>query len=210
MEAEQGASYLIKNIVFDMGMVLIEFAPMNVCRHFTDSEKDAVAIAEALFNSHEWILVDRGAVSEEALLQAAQNRLETEAQKEAAAQCLLHWHEFTLTPKKGMDQVIKMVKHKGYGLYLLSNVSTRIHAFKHIIPGFSLFDGTIFSAEEKCGKPDREIYEKLFERYALKPEECFFIDDVQANINGAKSCGMAGYCFADGDVERLKQTLDNL
>ncbi len=199
---------MIRNIVFDMGMVLIEFAPMNACRHFTENEPDAVAVAEALFDSHEWVLVDRGAISEEALLRAAQERLKTQAQKEAAAQCLLHWHEYTLTPKKGMEQLVKMIKDSGCGLYLLSNTSTRIHDFKHIIPGITLFDGAIFSAEEKCGKPDREIYEKLFRKYALKPEECFFIDDVQANIEGAKSCGMAGYCFADGDVERLKQTLD--
>ncbi|MEA5136163.1 MAG: HAD family phosphatase [Candidatus Fimivivens sp.] len=201
---------LIKNIVFDMGMVLIDFAPMNVCRRFTDNEQDAVAVANALFDSDEWVLVDKGAITEDALLLAAQERLKTPAQKEAAAQCLLHWHEYALTPKKGMEQVVKMVKDKGYGVYLLSNTSMRIHAFKHIIPGISLFDGTIFSAEEKCGKPDREIYERLFNKYSLKPEECFFIDDVEANIDGAKSCGMAGYCFVDGDVERLRQALEQI
>lgn len=201
---------MIKNIVFDMGMVLIDFAPMNVCRRFTDNEQDAAAVAAALFESDEWVLVDRGALTEDELLKAAQERLETGAQKKAVAQCLLHWHDYALTPKKGMAQVVKMLKDKGYGVYLLSNTSMRIHAFKHIIPGIALFDGTVFSAEEKCGKPDREIYERLFNKYSLKPGECFFIDDVQANIDGAKSCGMAGYCFADGDVQRLRQTLDRV
>ena len=58
---------MIKNIVFDMGMVLIDFAPMNVCRRFTNNEQDAVAVANALFESTEWVLVDRGAITEDAL-----------------------------------------------------------------------------------------------------------------------------------------------
>ena len=44
-------------------------------------------------------------------------------------------------------------------------------------------------------------------RRGLKPEECYFIDDLPNNIAGAKACGMDGYCFADGDVEKLKRTL---
>ncbi|KAF5040226.1 Haloacid dehalogenase-like hydrolase [anaerobic digester metagenome] len=199
---------MIENVIFDMGMVLIDFAPMNVGRRFTDNERDAAAVVDALFDSNEWVLVDRGALTEGELLKAAQERLETDRQKEAAAQCLLHWHEYALTPKKDMERVVEMVKSQGRGLYLLSNTSLRVREFKHIIPGIELFDGAIFSAEEKCGKPDREIYEKLFNRYSLKPEECFFIDDVQANIDGAKSCGMEGYCFMDGDIEKLRQMLE--
>ena len=44
----------------------------------------------------------------------------------------------------------------------------------------------------------------------VKPEECFFIDDLERNIQGAKACGMDGYCFADGDRERLKIRLASL
>ena len=44
-------------------------------------------------------------------------------------------------------------------------------------------------------------------RFSLKPEECFFIDDLQDNIDGAKATGMDGYCFADGDLEKLKTCL---
>ena len=57
-------------------------------------------------------------------------------------------------------------------------------------------------------KPQKEMYGHLFERFGLIPEECFFIDDVQENIEGARACGMDGYCFADGDFERLKAVLE--
>ncbi|MEW4415186.1 HAD-IA family hydrolase [Clostridium sp. AN503] len=51
------------------------------------------------------------------------------------------------------------------------------------------------------------MYHHLFERFGLKPEECYFIDDIQNNIDGAKECGMDGYCFADGDLGKLKEAL---
>ena len=65
-------------------------------------------------------------------------------------------------------------------------------------------------SEEKLLKPQKEIYERLFEKFNIKPEECYFIDDLQLNIDGAAACGMKGYCFADGNVEKLQKALDKL
>lgn len=52
-------------------------------------------------------------------------------------------------------------------------------------------------------KPDPEIYEYLFETYKLKPEECFFIDDLSANIETAKKLGMDGIVFT-GNIDEVK------
>ena len=65
-------------------------------------------------------------------------------------------------------------------------------------------------SEEKLLKPQKEIYERLFEKFNIKPEESYFIDDLQLNIDGAAACGMKGYCFADGNVEKLQKALDKL
>ena len=61
-----------------------------------------------------------------------------------------------------------------------------------------------------CIKPEPAIYRRLFEKFGIRPEESFFIDDVQANIDGARACGMDGYCFADGDVGWLKKRLEEV
>ena len=96
-------------------------------------------------------------------------------------------------------------------IYLCSNASMRLpDMYKKVIPGIRHFDGVLFSAPEKCIKPQRQIYEALFSRFCLKPEECFFVDDLQLNIDGARECGMDGYCFADGDIEKLKGVLYGL
>ena len=55
--------------------------------------------------------------------------------------------------------------------------------------------------------PQKELYQHLYARFHLEPQECFFIDDLPVNIEGAAKTGMDGYCFADGDVEKLRQRL---
>ena len=63
-----------------------------------------------------------------------------------------------------------------------------------------------FSAEEKLLKPSHEIYERLCEKFELKMEECWFIDDSVMNVEGAIYAGMKG-CVFYGDVPRLRQEL---
>ncbi|MDD2981066.1 MAG: HAD family phosphatase [Hespellia sp.] len=200
---------MVKNIVFDMGRVLIEYDPMKVCEKFVD-EKNREEICTALFQAPEWIELDRGSMTEAEAMVIVKDRLPLQSQKDAAQACMDHWDQYNIWPKEGMREVVEKVKEQGFHIYLLSNASLRLRGFQQMIPGIDLFDGIMVSAEEKCIKPEPEIYHHLFEKFDLVPEECFFIDDVQANIDGAKACGMDGYCFADGDVERLKHVLEQL
>ena len=108
----------------------------------------------------------------------------------------------------GMEELVRELKAEGFGIYLCSNASLRMVTwYKNIIPAWECFDGIFYSAEVKCMKPQKEMYEHFYERFGLDPQECFFIDDLQDNIDGAKATGMDGYCFADGDLEKLKAHL---
>ena len=55
-------------------------------------------------------------------------------------------------------------------------------------------------------KPEPEIYRSLFERFSLKPEECFFIDDREDNIAAGEAFGMKGFLF-EQDIDALKDAL---
>ena len=55
-------------------------------------------------------------------------------------------------------------------------------------------------------KPDPAIYETLLTRYGLSAAECFFIDDLPANIAAAKDAGMAVFVYG-GDVDALRRAL---
>ena len=70
-----------------------------------------------------------------------------------------------------------------------------------------MFDGVVVSADYKLLKPEKEIYLTLYEKFSLRPEECYFIDDVQKNIDGAAATGMDGHCYYHGDVEILRAAM---
>lgn len=198
---------MIKNIVFDMGNVLVNYDAMRVCRHYIEDEQDQKEVCTAVFVSPEWIMLDMGVIPEDQALRRMCGRLPKRLH-EAARLCMRDWDKYCMWKAGGMDGIVRTLKKQGFGIYVCSNASIRLPGiYREVLPAAECFDGVLFSAEEKCIKPQKEIYERLFERFRLKPEECFFIDDMQLNIDGAKACGMDGCCFADGDIDRLKSVL---
>ena len=69
---------MIKNIVFDMGKVLLDYESMRACRHFLENEDDQKLVCSAVFDSHEWILLDMAAGSRKAVLRALAGILHVE------------------------------------------------------------------------------------------------------------------------------------
>ena len=199
---------MIKNIVFDMGKVLLDYRERPVCDHFIAGEEAKKAVCTSVFVSPEWIMLDMGVISEERALAKMQARLESEEEKQAAAECLAHWHEYNMTPRSEMGELVRALKARGFGVYVCSNASLRLlECYKEVIPAIECFDGVLFSAEVKCMKPQKEMYQHFYERFHLDPQECFFIDDLPQNIEGAQETGMDGYCYADGDFDRLAERL---
>ncbi len=202
---------MIRNLVFDMGNVLVFYDSFRVVRHFVKDEEQARSVNTSVFVSPEWLMLDMGVMAEDEALRRMQGRLKTDNEKEAARLCLEHWHEYCMWPVPGMEELVTDLKRDGYGLYLCSNASLRmLKCYGDVIPGIRLFDGVLFSAEVKCMKPQKEMYRHLFDRFGLRPEECFFVDDQPLNIEGGRACGMDGYCFADGEAETLKKVIARL
>lgn len=197
---------MIRNIVFDMGKVLLDYDSRRGCKPFTKTPEDEDLLINCLFASAEWLLLDMGVISDETALERINTRL-PERLHDAARQCLAHWHEYCMWPVDGAEALVKELKDKGYGIYLCSNAAIRMVDHTDKIPGNQYFDGILFSAQVKCMKPQQEMYQHLFTRFGLKPEECFFIDDMQMNIDSAKACGMDGYCLDVPDMGRLRRVL---
>ena len=194
-----------------MGNVLVFYDSFRVVRHFVKDEEQAQSVNTSVFVSPEWLMLDMGVMAEDEALRRMQGRLKTDNEKEAARLCLEHWHEYCMWPVPGMEELVTDLKRDGYGLYLCSNASLRmLKCYGDVIPGIRLFDGVLFSAEVKCMKPQKEMYRHLFDRFGLRPEECFFVDDQPLNIEGGRACGMDGYCFADGEAETLKKVIARL
>ena len=107
---------------------------------------------------------------------------------------------------EGTADVARALKARGYTLYLLSNASRRQHDYWPRVEASRYFDGTLISADVKLVKPQPEIYRLLLEKFGLKGEECFFVDDLPSNVEGAFYAGIPGAVFHN-DITRLRKDL---
>jgi len=196
---------MIKNIIFDMGNVLIYWNPKKIIARLGVSDGDAELLMQEVFQEFEWVSMDHGIMSQEEGWQRICRRL-PERLHEAAHACVFDWWKPLRDPVPGMGELVREVKALGYGVYLCSNATSTLHQYFDRIPGSECFDGKIVSADVRLLKPQHEIYEKLFETFGLKPEECFFIDDSPLNIDGAYAIGMPAVLFRD-DMAKLRADL---
>lgn len=195
---------MIRNIIFDMGQVLIRFDGEYFIRRLQVEPEDAPVMMREVFRSLEWARMDRGSMTEEDAAASICARV-PERLHDAVRKLVSMWDR-PILPVEGMYELVEELKSKGYRLYLLSNASLRQHEYWPRVPASRFFDGTLISADVKLVKPQPEIYRLLCQRFSLLPEECFFIDDVPANVEGAFYCGIDGAVFHH-DVGELRQVL---
>ena len=195
---------MIKNILFDMGNVLIHFARKVFLDRLDVSEEDKLLLMREVFLSVEWVQMDRGTLREETAAPLMCQRLPEHLH--SAVHSLVSLWDNPMLPIAGMAELVEDLKDNGYGIYLLSNASVRQHEYWPKIPGWQSFDGKIISADEKVMKPHPDYYLRALDRFKLIPGECVFVDDVPANIEGAMYCGIPGIVF-HGDVLLLRKQL---
>lgn len=189
---------MIRNIVFDMGNVLIKWRPEAFLERLGVSEEDRPALLREVFGSVEWIQLDRGIVTWQEAAEKMCRRL-PERLHGVVRELTGSWWQRPLLPMDGVADIVRELKGLGYGIYLLSNASVALPLYFDRIPGSECFDGRIVSADWKLLKPQPELYQILLREYGLKAEECFFVDDLFINVEAAVLVGMSGTIFRGAD-----------
>ena len=185
---------MIKNIIFDMGGVMIDFAPDKfVERYPVLSAEEKQLLSKVIFKGHMWSALDFGYISEEDLIEYAKEKLPERLH--VVAEDLVRTWDDPIIPMEGMAELTTELKEAGFKLYLLSNAGPRHDEYWPKIPGSSNFDGKVISAYEKLYKPQTEIYELLLKRFGLRADESVFIDDVAPNCCAAWICGIDTIVF---------------
>lgn len=198
---------MIKNIVFDMGNVIIRFDPELFMVRLGLAEEDRKLLKRELFVSLEWSRMDRGSLTDEEAAEIVCRRV-PERLHDAVRRLVGMWDR-PILPVEGMYELVEELKGMGYGIYLLSNASFRQHDYWPRVPASKFFDGTLISADVKLVKPQPEIYRLLCDKFSLVPEECVFIDDSTSNAEGAYFCGINALVF-HGDAHEMRLKLNEL
>lgn len=198
---------MIRNVIFDYGNTLVRFHEGELAKSYTDNPEDATLIEEIFFSREYWSRLDEGTLTHEEWLARGQERLPAHLHK-LLYEIMSSWY-YRLPEIEGMAPLVRELKNRGVGLYLLSNISLAFAERIHEFPILSLFDGIVCSAVHHVTKPAPKIYRILLDTYRLRAEECLFVDDRADNIETARSLGIMGYLF-DGDSEKLRKTLEGL
>lgn len=192
---------MIKNIVFDMGNVLLDYNPEVPLDAFCKTEEEKAVIRKELFGGPEWIQGDLGNMTNEERYESVKQRV-PEAVYPALKKCVYEW-DICMKPIPGAMEFCEYIRQKGYGLYVLSNASDAFYDYFPKFAPLDFFDGIVVSADIHIIKPDIRIYQHLLEIYHLVPKECLFIDDREDNVEGAKQVGMSGEVFRN-DYDAIK------
>lgn len=179
---------MIKNLVFDFGNVLIEWNPAKILAAFV-KEEDRKRVEAAIFDSGLWAQTDTGQLTLKSAIQAAQTLLDSSYSATVEA-IFTHWYE-TVDVYHQLQEKIFEWAQLGYGIYILSTTSEIFYAVENagLLPMTKVLTGKILSYEVGFAKPDKSIYQKLLTQYALHANQCVFIDDLQINLDVAKSLG---------------------
>lgn len=196
---------MIKTIVFDIGNVLTLFAWEDFFEKFGYEKSILDRLKKATVPTPQWAEYDLGILSDEEILNAFVANdpgIEKELRKSLAnlngivVRCdyAIPW--------------IKDLKRKGYQVFVLSNFSKKVYEdCADALDFLEYTDGGILSYREHVIKPNPAIYQLLLERYNLTPSECVFIDDLLANVEGAKNAGMNSFVFKNQEqaIDELKK-----
>ena len=187
----------IKNVVFDVGNVLVKWSPTEIITRTFDGDADIPSLTSAIFRNELWLALNRGELTAEEArheyhrqLQIPENDLER-----------LFFHiTDTQDLVEGSVELLERIHKAGYPLYALTDNVREIVCYLQSRYNFwTYFRGAIVSAEVKCLKPDPEIFQHLLTDYGLAARETVFIDDSLPNVQGAQALGIQAVHFQNVD-----------
>ena len=207
------------NIVFDLGAVLFTWEPERlVTTHLgahAPTAEAAAALVRELFHHEDWLGFDRGTHTLDDAIGRMALRLQLPARQLGAMLPIDAVHLAPIMVSVALLADLRARRDAGADLrlYYLSNMpAPHARILERQYPFMKWFDGGVFSGDVQLLKPQREIYELLAARHALKPADTVFIDDAQANVEAARALGWhAIHCQAPAALAgQLAPYLDGL
>ncbi len=200
---------MVKTFIFDIGNVLFEFTPIKMVKSVIGEHIDANYLAKIIFDRKYWDKLDLDEITIEDEKEDLKNMLPPHLYP-LACQILDNWLN-EITPIEGIEELLSLLKERGFKLYYLSNICSQFlderYKYSHIKRILDFFDGGVISGPLHIVKPNRYIYEHLLKKYSIKIDDALYIDDSQKNIDAGKNIGLLTYLF-DGDVDKLRHYIE--
>ncbi len=188
----------IKNIILDLGGVILELDVESTIREFQKLGFPTLQDADIILSKYPFFLeFETGRLTSEEFVEKV---LETSNDQVSEEQVLDAWNAMIRGFRPESIQLLKNLRKK-YRLFLLSNTNA-IHEIcynsqlkkEHGIENLDkIFETVYYSHDLKMRKPDAEIFSYVLRDADLKAEECLYIDDTLVHIESAQSLGIHAY-----------------
>jgi putative hydrolase of the HAD superfamily len=183
----------LRGLIFDYGGVLLDMRWDTMRALEAEYELAERVIAQTLYGSETWRRLAVGVGDRDAWLEEAHSELERVAGRPMPR---LHdrWRETQRLIAPNIELIRRL--RPPYRTAVLSNadntLSSRLRDRYQIA---DLFDDVVCSADIALAKPDTRIYALAAQRLDLQPAECVFVDDMEGNVEAARSAGMQAIHF---------------
>jgi HAD superfamily hydrolase (TIGR01509 family) len=202
----------IKNIIFDLGAVLLNLDMLRTEAAFAaliGDKKLHQSIQRQLFEQKLFSKFETNEIKEAEFIETLKSVTPHPLNEK---QIRTAWSAMLLDFPASRIEFLKNLKSEGYKIFLLSNINS-IH-LEDVYANFQeehgnlnfdgLFDKPYYSHLIGRRKPDSETYLFVLEDAGIEASQTLFIDDNADNISGAKKAGLHTiHHQANGDIEKV-------
>lgn len=194
---------MIKNIIFDLGGVVMTLDPDEAVKRFRDlGLKDAARQLDSYTQAGIFGDLEHGKISAETFRLELSRMVKHELTWE---DCRHAWLGYAKeVPRRNLD-ALKSLRADGYRLILLSNTNPYMMSWA-MSPAFDgeghavtyYMDACYLSYLVGAMKPDRLFFQYVLDVEQIVPEESLFLDDGPRNVEVAESMGIHTFCPENG------------
>lgn len=214
---------LPKNLIFDLGGVLLDLDVRRMLKGFENlglnpkafmaesGEEGATAVCEGMNAGKLLSDYQAGQVTTEELLATILPQCRPGTTE---AQLIEAWNWCVADIPQERLETVRRWRQKGHRTYMLSNTNDLhwryIEARWFGREGLGLedcFDGVFLSHEMRLAKPDAQIYREVVKALEAEPEDCWFVDDAQMNVEAARREGLQAE-WLNVEKENIVQLLE--
>lgn len=182
----------ITTLVFDIGGIILDDTDAPLIKALGCSKERMAELLKMAFDGENWGKVMIGEYDQgEYMQEQMEKHLEVVQELKVVLDPAMQ--KITLPLRQENVEFLKELYTSGkYKMYWLSNMGDAEYDYLNEEGIIEMLDGGCFSNVEHSKKPWPEFYERLFAKYDLKPEECWFFDDKERNIVAGEKLGMRG------------------
>lgn len=184
---------MLKNIVFDIGNVLVDYRPKEYLAAKGFSGEIIKRIIKASILSPYWEQFERAAMTNDEVMKAFVSQDPGIEKELYEAYSNIHG---MLTIRDFAVSWVKALKDAGYHVYYLSNYSQKAYDdCRDSLAFMEHMEGGLLSFQARMTKPDPAFYQLFLKQFGLAADDCVFIDDTEQNVLAARDQGFTGIVF---------------